>query len=243
MNLPFDPIITRRAVEDAYAWAKRHKIALLTHQEPQFASPPSHSGLGSGKRADAMRAVLSAFEADLRGTDGLRRTEDLEVLLRRASVASVAAGWRGRWNEVTQEAWGRAGAWIREDYRALRSMTAKLRQETITRAQFRAWARTLEGSLRSHYEASRLSERGVPVSLLPGMPGRGTWCFRRCGCRWVVSRTSKRRGELVLSWRRGKRDSCTVCLRREAEWGSVVIRGGALTRSYEVIDRNTEPKR
>lgn len=65
---------------------------------------------------------------------------------------------------------------------------------------------------------------------LPAMPRDGsTQCLSRCRCAWRIDVLDERRGDADCYWVYGDTTRhCQTCIEREAQWGPLRVRGGAL---------------
>lgn len=92
-----------------------------------------------------------------------------------------------------------------------------------------AWERSWNSRAQMYAESIKIPfNRGITKMLpLPSMPCEGTTCLTRCGCFWEISEIEGD-GNADAYWRRGKDDSCQVCVQRERDWSPVKIRDGVL---------------
>lgn len=146
--------------------------------------------------------------------------EELSRQLARYHAASYLAGS----GDATLA--GPAKAAVVRDLRTQLSFLGKFALEIqaadVWQAGWNARAAMYARSIKTPFERGRT--RMLP---LPAMPAEGTTCLTNCGCFWEIDELAGD-GNADAYWRRGKDDSCQVCVQREADWSPVRIREGVL---------------
>lgn len=103
--------------------------------------------------------------------------------------------------------------------------------EEIKTAGTKLWKQWRNRSIRYGEAIKTLYWKGKNRDIpLPAQPGEGTFCH--CGCYWDVTTLDENKGDFDAYWRRGKKDSCDICVEREKIWKPLRIRNWEITGSF-----------
>jgi hypothetical protein len=152
--------------------------------------------------------------------------ESMKRLIRELHT-SVAAIYKGGWDQMTWEDWGRLGPVLKEQYKYLHGFAQAIadNRDTISLRAIQA---------RAHmYGNAALQSAGkvtVPISIekqLPWMPregtgagmepGDGTICMVNCCCAWVLTKMGMEKDFNIVQavWTLSPAEHCDTCIERK----------------------------
>lgn len=136
----------------------------------------------------------------------------------------LAAFMAGQDSEaIPARAWQGLVEVVNAQFEFLKGFKLEVQDEAEFQAGWEARAESYAGAIKVPYWQGR-----TKVLPLPAMPAQGTPCGNNCGCSWDVKVIDEKKGDYLAYWRRGKQDSCQVCILRERQWSPIRIVNGEL---------------
>lgn len=191
---------------------------LPTIEQQEELAELSSGGIESS--ADALLALLVAF-IDTELTEEEFKDAVREEI-RGEHIRQYALG-RGGVGEMTAEDWAAVESLSEAQYDYFLGSLATFVAGTITALTFGARMRMYASSANLAYNQGMGQRFGlISFTRLPAYPCDGTTpCLTNCGCFWIFESGRSADGSIAIVrayWRRGKTDSCTTCIDREAAW-------------------------